>query len=236
MENKNDRTDAIELIKKVFSFIEGNKLTESSFEKLINECNKELNENTLLELFKNNRFDVQQYPRLNFTIGCDKEGNEIASEIENLETISNKNFEKLTSHVEKSNDAYLKLLYSLVWKQGDLTKLDGIIKGITNKYDESKTGTTFKAFGKHLRDRSNPIIDQHVIRAYLAITDTTNQNLFLIRQLKDNFIDKKQKEIENYKIWLNNLYQSKIHNGNTDFLYYADQILFTLGKTIKLKK
>ena len=178
-----------------------------------------------------------KYPRLNFTIGCDKEGNEIPSEIENLEAIADKNFENLTTHVENSNDAYLKLLYSLVWKQGDLTKLDGIIKGITNKPDnESKTGTTFKAFGKHLRDRSNPIIDQHVMRAYLAITETKNHNLSLIRQLKDNFIDKKQKEIENYKIWLNNLYQNKIHKGNIDFFYYADQILFTLGKTIKLKK
>lgn len=232
MENK----DAIELIRKVVSFIEENELTKNSFDKLIHECNNELSENTLLKLFKGNQFDTQQYPRLNFTIGCDKEGNEIQSEIENLEAISNKNYEKLTSHVEKSNDAYLKLLYSLVWKQGDLTKLDGIIKGIMNKSEESKTGTTFKAFGKHLRDRSNPIIDQHVMRAYLAITETKDKNLSLIRLLKDNFIDKKQKEIENYKTWLNNLYQSKIHKDNKDFFYYVDQILFTLGKTIKLKK
>lgn len=233
MENK----DAIELITKVISFIEGNELSKNSFDKLINECTQELNENTLLELFKKNQFDTKQYPKLNISIGCDKEGNVIQSEIETLESISDKNFKKLTEHVEKSDDVYLKLLYSLVWKQGDLTKLDGIIKGIVNKPDnESKTGTTFKSFGKHLRDKSNPIIDQHVMRAYLAITETKNHNLSLIRKLKDNFIDKKQKEIENYKTWLNNLYQSKIHKGNIDFFYYADQILFTLGKTIKLKK
>ena len=234
MENNN--AEAIEFIKKVVSFFERNKLKESSLDDLTKELEEQSADVFLLKSFKENKFNTKQYPKLNITIGCDKEGNIIQSEIENLESISDKNFKELTEHVEKSNDVYLKLLYSIVWKQGDLTKLDGIIKGITNKSDESKTGTTFKAFGKHLRDKSNPIIDQHVMRAYLAITETKNQNLFLIRQLKDNFIDKKQKEIENYKTWLNNLHQSGIHKGNIDFFYYADQILFNLGKTIKLKK
>lgn len=236
MENINDRSGAIELIKKVFSFIEKNELTESSLDDLTKELEEQSIDVSLIKSFKENKFNTKQYPKLNITIGCDKEGNIIQSEIEHLESISDKNFKKLTEHVEKSDDVYLKLLYAIVWKQGDLTKLDGIIKGITNKSDESKTGTTFKSFGKHLRDKSNPIIDQHVIRAYLAITDTNNQHLYAIRKLKDNFIDKKQKEIENYKTWLNNIYQSTIHKDNIDFFYYVDQILFTLGKTIKIKK
>jgi len=56
--------DAIELINKITSFIERNELTKSSFEKLINECDNELNKNTLLELFKKNRFDTLQISKI----------------------------------------------------------------------------------------------------------------------------------------------------------------------------
>lgn len=241
MENINDRTDAIELMKKVFSFIEGNKLTESSFNKLTTECTNELNNNTLLGLFKENKFDTLQYPRLNFTIGCDKQGNKIQSDIDKLESILDKNISQLTAHVEKSDDPFLKLLYSIVWKQGDLTKLDSIINGIVEKPNKIATGTVFNAFGQHLRDRNNPIIDQHVVRAYLAINATKApiHNTFIltkILKIESSFIDKNKEKIKHYQEWLKALSESKTNKGNADFFYYADQILFTLGKTIKLKK
>ena len=227
MENNNE--DAISLIENVILFIEENKLARNSFDELIKKFTDSPKNNSLIIPFKKNIFNSIKYPKLE--IAFSKE------DVEKLKGITNISGE-LNEAVRSSNDIYLKLLYSIAWKQGNLTKLDSIIHGITDNSDKSKTGSTFKAFGKHLRDRSNPIIDQHVMRAYLAIQALKDpkQNLLAIRQLKDNFIDKKHKEIENYKTWLNNLYQSEIHEGNMDFFYYADQILFTLGKTIKLKK
>ena len=78
-----------------------------------------------------------------------------------------------------------------------------------------------------------------MIRAYLAINATIKpiNNTFIldkILKIESSFIDKNKNKIKDYDDWLKGLAENKKHKD--DFFYYADQILFTLGKTIKIKK
>jgi hypothetical protein len=60
-----------------------------------------------------------------------------------------------------------KLLYAVLWKNGDLAKVKHVVKGILDKRDESDNSIIFYQFGRHLSEKkSEPIVDQHVLRAF----------------------------------------------------------------------
>lgn len=65
-----------------------------------------------------------------------------------------------------------KILFSVLWKNGDLNKIHHVVRGLVfpdmNLEDASKEkGSVFCQFGRHLRNpQKNPIADQHTIRAY----------------------------------------------------------------------
>ena len=123
-----------------------------------------------------------------------------------------------------------KLLYSIVWKNGDLKKIKHVVQGI-KKSDEKKDGLVFYNFGKFLTKTGHPIIDQHVLRAF-AIFKTKENDCEKIEKLrkKDKFNDPSL--IECYKKWIQSL---KLDNSNKN-LYHIDKLLFALGKTIKKGK
>jgi hypothetical protein len=124
-----------------------------------------------------------------------------------------------------------KLLYSILWKNGDLGKEKHIHDGVIGRPDK-KDSLVFYYFGKHLANKSNPIIDRHVIRAWLSFQASKNkfQNIEKILSKKD--VTPKDKEAcQEYIDWQNNHKLKKVEP--IEFTYYVDRLLFAFGKYLK---
>lgn len=179
-----------------------------------------------------NRIDVKGYPKINFKITT----KEILQLKEKGLLDADLNFSSDLN--SKIIDPITKLLYSLVWKNGDLKKIRHINQGIvdvSNKKSKKEDALVFYQFGKYLtKEFGQPIIDQHVIRAFLIYNTNTDNDFDKIRRLE--ILNKNHLNIiSNYKSWLisNNLNADL--KKNLDYTYYIDQLLFSVGKTIKLK-
>ena len=201
---------------------EAKKLLSSVFEKIMNTQSigelKEFEENL------DNKLDLDKYPELNFGISID--------EIKKLKAnglINEKN--QLSKDISKKLDSTIsKLLYALAWKNGDLLKLNHIIEGIENSENNINRdkGIVFYQFGKFLSSRNEPIVDQHIMRAFLAYKAENDPEKFEIAiNLKSL---KKYDHINEYKSWLNEIPRNL---RNEEGFYWIDKILFAVGKTIK---
>ncbi len=124
-----------------------------------------------------------------------------------------------------------KLLFSILWKNTDLGKEKHIIEGVIGR-DDKKDSLVFYYFGRHLDNKTNPIVDQNVIRAFSSFQASKNkfQNIEKILNKKD-VTAKDKKECEDYIAWQN---QHKLKKAEPlDFTYYVDRLLFALGKYLK---
>ncbi len=166
----------------------------------------------------------KKYPRLGINISVEeilelKESKVLTVDVDNNLTIN-----------QESLNPIAKLLYSLVWKQGDLQKLKAIIEGIEevdNPSNDKENALVFYCYGNHLGNPSKfPIIDQHVVRAFNLFKDYSNRDS--IR--KSDKVD--QKDRQNFLNWHSN----KFENKSSDFLYYLDRLLFEIGKTVKINR
>lgn len=174
------------------------------------------------------RMNQKRYPKLQITIS--------EEELEKLRHQKIILDSGIVSGIDKQ-DALTRLLYAITWKNGDLKKLHHIISGIEARNDEERTsGFVFYQFGKHLRDKSEPIIDQHVIRAfgvYMASKDKQVDKKEVVRLKKLSTIRRKDlRIITAYKSWLKNKLKSEL-KSNEDWRYQVDQVLFAVGKKLK---
>jgi hypothetical protein len=119
-------------------------------------------------------------------------------------------------------------------------KIKHILEGVKNhgesEITDKEDGLVFYQFGKYLSDKSSiePIVDQHVIRAFKVYKSEDNQVDFF-RRLQILKGRKNQNYILEYKKWLLQESNSSDLKNHEDYIYHIDQILFALGKTIKLK-
>jgi hypothetical protein len=185
-----------------------------------------------LEIPTKNRMNVVGYPKIEFNIRQE----EIQTLLDNKIIDDNLNF--TTDITSKLTDPLSKLLYATSWKNGDLKKVKHIIKGILdgeNENSDQEEALVFYQFGKYLtKIVGQPIIDQHVIRAYAIYSSTDISKVDKLRKLET--LDKTHKTIINeYKTWLtsDNLRQ-ELRNEN-DYTYHIDKLLFAAGKTIKFR-
>lgn len=124
-----------------------------------------------------------------------------------------------------------KLLYSILWKNGDLGKEKHVIEGVIGR-DNKKDSLVFYYFGRHLANKSNPIIDQHVIRAWLSFKASKGKYQNFEEILNKTSVNAKdKKECEEYIAWQNKHKLKKIKP--IEFTSYVDKLLFTLGKYLK---
>ena len=203
------------LVRKVFASISRAKSSED-LEKII-ENNPAL---------KKNKLDTSKYPNLHIFISA----NDIAA-LKKLDILSNEN--KLIPIADSANLTPLeKLLYSILWKNGDLGKemhiVDGIIAGLEGQDNYSKkSGLVFYQYGKHLANREEPIVDQHTIRAFLLFQNLQSNDSEITKIRKKKTI--KTQEILDFKSWLKSREIGKIEHQ-----FHTDKILFSLGKSIKI--
>lgn len=180
-----------------------------------------------------NKMDAEAYPYLHFSL--------TASEVEELFNSGILNSEgNLSSDFSErlDLDPLNKLLYSVLWKNGDLKKIKHIVQGVqqTNELKTTKEdGLVFYQFGKFLTKSGQPIIDQHVLRAFAVYKATEPQQVQQLRN-KGTINKKDLPLIEEYKNWLrSNELTAELRNQN-EYSYHIDQLLFALGKAIKLTK
>jgi len=159
----------------------------------------------------------KKYPRLSFTFET--------QEIENLSNLINcdglVDYSKMESTTEK-------LLYSILWKQGDLQKIKHVIDGIhrSSSLESKKEQRVFYQFGHHLSDRNEPIIDVNVFKAYATYT---NDRKALIK----SGISKGPNGLNltnDYIKWFKRITKGK------NFHFELDRIMFAIGQQIKLPK
>lgn len=131
-----------------------------------------------------------------------------------------------------------KLLYALAWKNGDLQKVGHIVKGASEAGQSIQMNNgpaqVFRQFGRHLADRSEPIVDQHVLRAfelYEQIERQEDEKIAKIRA-KINW-DKDVACIERYKSWLNEHFSERQHEEQA-YVVNVDMVLFALGRAVKV--
>jgi hypothetical protein len=181
------------------------------------------------------------YPKINYKITRSE-----INELKNKNLITN----DLTFSHELSNEqnnSIIKLLYSIIWKNGDLLKVKHIIQGILEckmddeeiedkEFIEKQDSLVFYQFGKYLTKKNNePIIDQHVIRAFSVSIDgrKINSDRKISSPLKGaDHIDL----INKYKEWLVSEEISGELKEIVEYNYYIDKLLFAAGKSIKVKK
>lgn len=127
-----------------------------------------------------------------------------------------------------------KLLYALIWKQGDVAKIKHIISGIMSTSDDGiEDAIVFTQFGRHLSGKQHePIIDQHVLRAFGVYKNRGDK--MIIEQFRSlKIINRKHAVlVKEYKSWLNNALTSALRE-DPDYIFHVDKVLFSLGKYIK---
>ena len=181
------------------------------------------------------------YPKINYSISK----NEISELQKNNILNNNLTFTNYLSN--EQDNSVIKLLYSIIWKNGDLLKVKHIIQGILEseienednddkEFVEKQDSLVFYQFGKYLTKKNNePIIDQHVVRAFAVSRNGRKINLDrkISTPLKGaDHIDL----ISQYKEWLISDELTKELKQIPEYSYYIDKLLFAAGKSIKLKK
>jgi hypothetical protein len=183
---------------------------------------------------KDKKFNIPEskYPRLDISLTK-----------EDITSLKEKNFlDKdgvLCKSIATKNDLLTplspleKLLYSILWKNGDLGKEKHIHDGVIGR-DDKKNALVFYYFGKHLAEKSNPIIDQHVIRAWKSFKAVNDESQNFEEKLGEKDVTRKDKEVcEDYIDWQNKIKMKIKKDVHIDFAYYVDRLLFALGKYLK---
>ena len=176
------------------------------------------------------KMNIDGYPKIEFSIKQHEIQTLLDSKI--LET----DLSFSADITSKLTDQLTKLLYATSWKNGDLKKVKHIIKGILaaeEKNDYQNEALVFYQFGKYLtKAPGQPIIDQHVIRAFAIYISTDILQTTTLRKLE--ILDKRHKRIiQQYKDWLTSDELTNELKKAKDYTYHIDKLLFATGKTIK---
>lgn len=179
-----------------------------------------------------NKINDNTYPKIDFEISP----KEIQLMIDNQLIDNDYQFTKDISTTIK--DPLTKLLFAMAWKNGDLKKIRHIIQGIRevkSKSTEKEEAFVFYQFGKYLtKSFGEPLIDQHVIRAFGAYKHCKSAEKFIEMRIVSTIGKKHLKIIEEYKQWLVSDKLTDELKTQSDYPYYIDRILYATGKTIKV--
>lgn len=209
-------------------------LVETTFTKVLN-AKTVLALKTIVDtdpLLKKKQMDRTKYPELQLELSA-----------QDVACLADKVDEDLRLHADLSGRLETpleKLLYALTWKNGDLQKVGHIIKGAKDALPTSLNkgpGQVFRQFGRHLADSSEPIVDQHVLRAFQLYklheeTKTPAPDAVTAIRKKINW-DNEVFWIEHYKTWLNEHFGER-KCAEKKFVVNIDMVLFALGRAVKI--
>ncbi len=231
--NELDKSKVLEAIKECVSFVFG-KIEKEPFdkEKIIEAYNEHQFDgfDDDLKLDSSKFIDRKKIPKIKFTI-TSKDIEELKSDGLLVEKDGGTFFSPFIANAEfpvgKKVDPLIRLMYAVLWKNGDLLKVSRIISGITKTpADLNPQGFVFQQFGKFLADPGEPIIDQHVMRVFkIYKTWQTNHDVDLEPFFKKGMTNS---DANAYIAWVKDIVHNK--NASRDDI---DEILFALGKAAK---
>lgn len=131
------------------------------------------------------------------------------------------------------HDPVARLLYAMAWKNGDLPKIKHIVQGVLADDGEVPSQAfVFHQFGRHLADKAQPIVDQHVLRAFGIHQSSDEKTWKALRKM--DFITKGTAGLINdYRQWLQSDALQASLRAAPGYAWHVDQVLFALGKTVK---
>jgi hypothetical protein len=178
-------------------------------------------------LLRKNAMSERKYPKLHFQLN--------KSELEELRKREILDADGNLNLGDCELSALEKLLYALAWKNGDLGKERHIVRGVNSSDSGAggKEGLVFFYFGRHLADKSNPIVDQHVIRSFRLhelSQKSSQENLTAVRA--NEKVD--EESIQRYVKWLGELNDDL--RSQPGYRFHVDKVLFALGKAVKAKQ
>ena len=93
----------------------------------------------------------------------------------------------------------------------------------------------FKQYGAGLSNEHEPIVDQHVLRAF-EIYSLKGYSELLVGNLRKKSLYKSNDKplLDDYKIWFVNVMEKVHESEKTPFKEKLDKILFQLGKKVKI--
>ncbi len=148
--------------------------------------------------------------------------------------------EKTETYTDSIGEAPCNLAEALLWKLGkwkSYKKFVAYYKDID--LSPTHTDVVFYAFARHLKDRSNPIYDQHAIRALWAICGNFSdaeksscRSLLFNRYGKWKQVGSGSATIECYKIFVLHI-KSLIVDQSGPSMTEIDRLLMPLGQAIK---
>ena len=155
------------------------------------------------------------------------------------------NTKKDNLNVEKKhlNSSVSKLLYLMVWKQGDLDKFDQIVEGLNSEqeltvaYSKKNKSFVFFQFGRHIMFNA-PIVDQHSIRSFAALIqfkkidiEAFQNRIIQFKDIKNSLLTNVHKElIVEYVKWVQSITMQR------DEMDQIDDLMYGLGKYLKTVK
>lgn len=137
---------------------------------------------------------------------------------------------KLSSNQPLS--ALEKLMYAVLWKNGDLGKEHHMASGVYGQGHAQKTGTVFYEFGGYLSGRNSFIMDQHTLRCF-AVVASEGYAIKQARQLET--INGKN---DQHGSWMKSYmaFYKQLEAKMEDYLYVVDKLFFGAGKFIKINR
>ena len=130
-----------------------------------------------------------------------------------------------------------KILFAVLWKNGDLLKVSHIINGLKNEKISSATAITFHQFGRFLaQPDENPIIDQHVIRAYKAIQQKDKLDMATLSMIIKSgplHATRNSEVISHYLNWVKGKHVASMECNASELYYVIDDVMFAFGRLIK---
>lgn len=170
----------------------------------------------------------EKYPSYNFSLTL--------SEINHLRDNGIINESNLLDPDKFPQDPLAKILAAVLWKNGDIKKIQHIIDGITGRTeDRTEYSLIFKQFGASLANDEEPIVDQHVLRAFelYSLEAYTEEAVAKIRK-KELYKTKDKPLLEKYRIWFKQLLSKVPDAERAEFRDSIDKVIFIHGKAVKI--
>lgn len=223
-----DNPDAQAFVKKLFERIKKSKTTDD-----LKEIPSEIGYKNQLE--KN--MPGREFPRLHLRITKDEINalKEVGALSENMQLSHNLANGEMASGIKLST--LEKLLYAVLWKNGDLGKEHHLVSGILRNGHAQRYGAVFYEFGGYLSGEHAYILDQHNLRCFAIAVAENSEEIAKARRLESiNGMNKQHSDWRNaYAVFYAEISKTLEDVAKSDFLYEVDRLLFSAGRLTKLK-
>lgn len=169
-----------------------------------------------------------KYPQVDFRLSV--------ADIEKLKSMKIINEDHTLEMLNFPEDPLAKLLAAVLWKNGDIHKVQHLVDGITGREgDRTPYSLVFKQYGASLASEEEPIVDQHVLRAFEIYSLTENSEI-LVEKIRRKSVYKTRDKplLDKYREWFKKVINKVPKLEQSDFKEKLDKVLFLIGKSVKL--